>query len=164
VSTAKALSLVRTGVGVVHLAFPDTLVRRLTGRQLSAPGRRVVRVLGARQVAQALLSGNAPTGAILCLGAEVDVAHATTMIALAIFESRYRRAALYDAVIATAFAIAGAAAASGALPGPAGTSRLGAWRDQWAERLAPLVVPGYPPGSAPPGSATTGTEDREETR
>ena len=153
--THNALRFVRAGVGIVHLAFPDALVRRLVGGQLSDRGRKVVRVLGARQVAQALLSGRTPTGAVLFLGAEVDVAHAASMIVLAAFERRYRRAALCDATIAIAFAVTGAAAARSALPETVGTSRPGAWRDQWAERLARLVVPGYP--LALPGSATTRT-------
>jgi hypothetical protein len=150
----------RAGVGIVDLVFPDTLVGRLIDGQLSDRGRKVVRVLGARQVAQALLSGRTPTGAVLYLGAEADVAHAATMIALAVLERRYRRAALCDAAIATAFAVAGVAAVRSARPEPAGTSRMGARRDQWAERLASLVVPGY--RLALPGSATTGTEEHRE--
>jgi hypothetical protein len=164
VSPGKVLSLVRAGVGIVDLVLPEALVRHLAGSQLSDRGRRVVRVLGARQVTQALLSGHAPTEAVLCLGAEADVAHAATMIVLAVLERRYRRAALCDAAIATAFAIAGATAARSVRPEPAGTSRLGARRDQLAERVARIVVPGYPPGSAQPGSATTRTEEHEEAR
>jgi hypothetical protein len=122
VRTHNALRFVRAGVGIVHLAFPDALVRRLVGGQLSDRGRKVVRVLGARQVAQALLSGRTPTGAVLFLGAEVDVAHAASMIVLAAFERRYRRAALCDATIAIAFAVTGAAAARSALPETVGTS------------------------------------------
>jgi hypothetical protein len=137
VRTHNALRFVRAGVGIVDLVFPDALVRRLVGGQLSDRGRKVVRVLGARQIAQALLSGRTPTGAIVFLGAEVDVAHAATMIVLAVLQRRYRRAALCDAAVATAFAVAGAAARS-APPEPAGKSRRGVCRDQWAERLARL--------------------------
>jgi hypothetical protein len=164
VSKPQALRVVRAGVGIVHLAFPDALVRRLSGGQLSGRGRTVVRVLGARQVAQALLSGRAPTGSVLLLGAEADVAHAATMITLAVLQRRYRRAALCDAAIAAAFALAGATAARSTRTEPAGMSRLGARRDQWAERVARIVVPGYPPGSAPPGPATKGAGERQEER
>lgn len=140
----SALRFVRAGVGVVDLVFPNTVVRWLGGGQPSDQGRRVIRVLGARQIAQALLSGRTSTEAALLLGAAVDVAHAATMILMGAFERRYRLAALCDAVIAISFAAAGvAAAARGAVSEPTGTSRMDAWRNEWAERLAHFIVPRY---------------------
>ena len=149
VSGLRTLSPVRAGVGIARLAFPHTLIPGLAAGPLSNRGRRVVRVLGARQVAQAVITGRAPTRAVLLLGAEVDIAHAASMIGLAVFERRYRRAALGDAAIAAAFAAAGAAAARTRPPQPTGTPGLAGWRDQWAERVARHLVPGYRPVDTP---------------
>ncbi len=142
-STLGVLSPVRAAVGVARVAFPDTVVPGLADGSLSVPGRRVVRVLGARQIIQALLTGRAATPAVLWLGAEADVAHAASMIGLAIVERRYRRDALGDAAIAVAFAVAGFSAACAAPAKPASASVLGEWRDRWAEQLALRLVPGY---------------------
>lgn len=144
-----ALSPLRAGVGVARLAYPHTLIPGLATGPLSDRGRQLVRVLGARQLTQALATGRAPTRAVLWLGAEVDVAHAASMIGLAVFERRYRRAALLDAAIATVFALAGAAAARSTQAKPAVTSRLAGWRNRQAEQVARHLVPGYPPGRRP---------------
>lgn len=142
----RALSPVRAGVGVVQLFWPNLLFRPLiVGGDLNSRERNVVRVLGARQLIQALISGPTPTGAVLGLGAEVDVAHAASMIALALHDRRYRRAALADAFIAGSFAVAGARDARTAAPRAVAASRLGRLRNQWADRLARSVVPGYLP-------------------
>lgn len=141
-----ALSPLRAAVGVARLAYPHTVIPGLAAGPLRGRGRKAVRVLGVRQVTQALVSGLTPTRAVLWLGAEVDVAHAASMIGLAVFERRYRRAALVDAAIAAAFALAGATAARSAPSKPPATSRLGGWRNRQAERLAHHLVPGYPAG------------------
>jgi hypothetical protein len=152
VISPRTLNRVRAGVGIARLVYPHLLFpTQVTGR-LSNRGREVLRVLGARQVAQALVTGRAPTAAVLWLGAEVDVAHATSMVALAAIDRRYRRPALVDAAVATAFALAGAAAAGRAPSEPAPTSRLTAWRDRCAEQVARRCVPGYRSGPTPPRS------------
>lgn len=148
-SRLRALSPVRAVVGIARLAFPHTLIPGLAAGPLSDRGQRVLRVLGARQVAQAVITGRTPTRAVLLLGAEVDVAHAASMIGLAVFERRYRRAALGDAAIAAAFAVAGAVAARTRPSQPTGTSGLARWGDQWAERVARHLVPGYRPSTPP---------------
>jgi hypothetical protein len=109
----------------------------------------MVRVLGARQLAQALATGAQPTPAVLALGAEVDAAHAASMLALGLFTRRWRQAALVDALIAAGFATAGAAAAraAGRHSAPIG---LPTERDRMAERLACRLVPGYSSWSANP--------------
>ena len=106
----------------------------------------MVRVLGARQVAQAGLTGRNPTRAVLLLGAEVDAAHAASMVGLAVCCRRYRRAALGEAAVAGTLAAAGAWAARYSPGEPiAGRTPAGVWRDRMAEWLAGLAVPGYPP-------------------
>jgi hypothetical protein len=149
VTALRVLSPLRAGIGVARLAYPHTVIPGLAAGSLSSRGRKVVRVLGARQVAQAVVTGRAPTPAVLWLGTEVDVAHAATMIGLAVVERRYRRAALVDGAIAMAFALVGAAAARSAPSKPAVTSRLAGWRNRRAEQAARHLVPGYRPGRLP---------------
>jgi hypothetical protein len=112
----------RACYGVALCAAPAALIR-LTGPPGSrgtgaggaaAPGRRtrdVVRILGARHLAQAAVSVRWPTRRILAASAATDVAHAASMIALAVLDQRRRRVAIIDALVATTFAAAGIAAA-----------------------------------------------------
>jgi hypothetical protein len=77
---------------------------------------------------------------VLLLGAEVDAAHAASMVALALCSRRWRRAAVVDAMIASLFALAGAAAARSG-DRPAAQNPWCAVRDRWAERVAARLVP-----------------------
>lgn len=90
---------------------PDVVVPGLSGGPLGPGGRRVVRVLGVRQLAQAWLTGRKPTPLVLRLGVEVDLAHAVSMIGLAVVSRRYRPRALGDAAVAAALAVVGIRAA-----------------------------------------------------
>ena len=142
----RVLRPARAVTGAARLAFPALSLPGINAGRLSLGGRRVVRVLGARQVAQAGLTGRTPTRAVLWLGAEVDAAHAASMVGLAVCCRRYRRAALGDAAVAGTLAAAGAWAALHSPAEPiAGRTPAGVWRDRMAERLAGLAVPGYPP-------------------
>lgn len=53
----RVLTLLRTGTGVARLAYPDTVIPGVAAGPPSTRGRKVVRVLGVRQVAQAVLTG-----------------------------------------------------------------------------------------------------------
>ncbi len=164
--TLRALGPVRAAVGCARVAFPGTVIPGLAKGALGARGRGVVRVLGARQITQALLTGRDATRPVLWLGAEADLAHAASMIGLAIVGRRYRRDALAEATIAVAFALAGISAARAAPVEPARPSRLGEWRHRIAERLARRLVPGY--GRCQPVervclSAPSGTTEPEST-
>jgi len=105
------LSHVRAGLATAYLLAPALAGRIVTRRPRDRPDRAVVRVLGARQLAQALITGTHPTTAVLLFGAEADATHAASMVTLALVSRRWRRAALADAAIATGFAWAGTAAA-----------------------------------------------------
>lgn len=127
----------------MQLAAPG-VVMKMFGLAPDQPARRVTRMLGARHLAQAAASAQAPTAAVLALGVEVDLLHAVSMIALAVLDRRQRRAALTSAAVAGAFAVAGALATSRARhepPGPGGRGSARRLRDQWAERLARSLVP-----------------------
>ena len=145
--TMSALSRLRIAVGLHHLVAPGLGTKQLLGKGLDSRARLVVRVLGARYLAQALVVGRAPNRAVLALGAEVDAAHAASMIVLARFDRGRRREGLTSALVAGGFAMAGALAArdrSSASDGaPGGRVGFARWRDAAADRAARRFVPGY---------------------
>jgi len=107
-----ALELIRGGYGALQLALPGLVADRLLAHRFDPRGRRVARVLGARQLVQALGFGR-PSYPVLAVGVEVDLLHAASMLGLGLVDRRRRRVALADAVIAGSFALAGIAAARG---------------------------------------------------
>lgn len=146
------LTPARTVVGTLHLLFPGALASVLLGRELSPGERRVIRVLGVRQITQAVASGRVPSPAVVSIGTEVDLVHAASLIGLAIHDRSHRRIAIVGASIAGGFAFAGAAASrvsasDGAYPPsvvtPTTSDSFANLREQWADRLARFVVPGY---------------------
>lgn len=145
VRPATVLELVRGGYGALQLAAPGLVAAQLLGSRPDAPARAVGRVLGARQLTQALASGASPSYPVLALGVEVDLLHAGSMVALGIVDRRRRRLALLDALIASSFAVAGALAArtSSTDREPAPVGALDSLRERWAGRLAGVLVPGY---------------------
>ncbi len=110
---ASRLSRVRGGLGTAQLLFPGIVSRRLTGAPPDRRTRQVVRVLGGRQLIQALGTGADPTAAVLAVGAAVDVVHGLSMVTLGVIDRRQRRLALGDALIAAAFVWAGMVGAAG---------------------------------------------------
>ena len=112
------LGAVRAGWGLVLLAAPGRVLRLAGAPEGRVDGGRggataVVRVLGCRHVAQgAVAVGCWPGWRRAAVAA--DVAHATSMVALGAAGRRWRGPALADALVATAFAAAGAWAGRGA--------------------------------------------------
>ena len=139
-STLVRVGQLRAGLGAAQALFPGLASRLLVIQPLDRGSRGVIRVLGIRQVGQALVTGTQPSAAVLLLGAEVDAAHAASMVALALCSRRWRRAAVVDAMIASLFALAGVAAArSGGRP--AALTPWSARRDRSGERVATRLVP-----------------------
>jgi hypothetical protein len=62
---------------------------------------------GARQVAQATLSGASPSPEILALGVWVDLAHASSALALAVVDRSRASAGLTDTAVASVWAVRG---------------------------------------------------------
>jgi hypothetical protein len=110
-----------------------------------APSAAVAGILGTRHVAQALLTVDQPTSAVLVLGAEADAAHAATMAVVAAASGRWRWHALADTVIAASLAAASLACAADAPASDPRAGRLLALRDRWARWLAQRLVPGARP-------------------
>jgi hypothetical protein len=110
-SASILLAGVRAGYGVVQLLWPDRSAEQLLGGPLEPAARTGVRVLGARQLAQAGLGAAAPTPALLAAGAGADALHALSMAVLALADPRWRRPAVVSGLTAAAFAAGGALAA-----------------------------------------------------
>jgi hypothetical protein len=147
--TVARIGQLRAPLGAAQALFPGLASRPLVVQPLDRCSRGVIRVLGIRQVGQALVTGPQPSAAVLLLGAEVDAAHAASMVALALCSRRWRRAAVADAMIASLFALAGAAAARWG-DRPAAQTPWCAVRDRWAERVAARLVPDRLLGGARP--------------
>lgn len=139
---------VRAGYGAVLLCASDPVVRLYAGQPADRRTRAVARLLGARHLAQAVLTAGTPGRAVLALGVEADLAHAASMIGLAGWDRSRARAGLVDATGALGFALAGALLA-GHTPstpphpatGGAVLARFAAVREAAAARLARWLLP-----------------------
>jgi hypothetical protein len=109
-ASGRGLQVTRASYGAALVLAPGLLALLATGRVPGRPERRVARVLGARHLAQALLTAAAPRPEVFALGAQVDALHAASMLALAAVDGRARRAALTDALAEAVFAAAGLSA------------------------------------------------------
>jgi cyanophycinase-like exopeptidase len=73
--------------------------------------RAIIRVLGARETVQALVTSLHPQRRVLLVGAAVDATHSASMILLAAREPRLRRLAAASAAAAALFALVGESSA-----------------------------------------------------
>ena len=109
----RALQLVRGAYGTALVLAPGRTIRLATGRAASRRTRRVAQLLGARHLAQTMLTAVAPRPAVFAAGGQVDAVHAASMLLAAVGGSG-RRAALTDALTEAAFAAAGFSVGHGA--------------------------------------------------
>ncbi|GAB2568032.1 hypothetical protein Aab01nite_44000 [Paractinoplanes abujensis] len=96
----------RAGWGAALLLVPEPLLRRAAGAPVPAAATTVARVLGTRQLVQAVVMTAVPGRRAAGLSAAVDALHAATGVALAVASPRWRRIALADAAFATVLAVA----------------------------------------------------------
>ncbi len=101
------LTAIRTAWGTGLLLAPDAVLRSVDRRTIDRRTRRVTRVLGGRELLQALLASRHHSRASILSGAAVDATHAATMLALAIRCPAYRRPAAASSLTAATFAVAG---------------------------------------------------------
>jgi hypothetical protein len=96
----------RSAWGAALLISPGSVLRLFGGVDAGSTPRRVMRVLGARHVAQAgvewALGGRARE-----IGIVVDMLHAATDVGFSVVNPRWRRAALSDTVVTTGFVVLG---------------------------------------------------------
>jgi hypothetical protein len=104
----------RACYGAALLCAPGLALGLCTGQASSQRARAVVRFLGARHLAQAVLTLWRPRQVVLLAGAGIDACHAASMLALAARDRRMRRAGIADAAAAAAFAATGALTGAGA--------------------------------------------------
>lgn len=105
--TTRLVATARGGWAVFLLACPDRPIGALTGVRLTDHDRLVLRVLGVRELVQAVISLVHPSHRVLAAGSAVDALHSATCLGLAAFDSRWRRGGLLGALDAAAFAFAG---------------------------------------------------------
>ena len=133
VRAAYGAALVRAAHGAALVLAPGPAIRLTTRRLPSRRMCRVARVLGARHLIQAALTGAAPEPRVLAAGGQVDAVHTASMLLLAAVSRAGRRAALTDALTGAAFAAAGFCVA-GVSPGPSGAVDRGEFADRSAAR------------------------------
>jgi hypothetical protein len=146
----RSLCVSRAAVGTTYVLWSARSAANRTP-DATAPGAApaVAGILGTRHLAQALLTADRPTSAVLLLGAQADAAHAASMALLAAASGRWRRYAVGDALIAASLAAAGLTCAAYAPRSDPGAGGLLAGRDRWADRLTRRLggLPGLFPGS-----------------
>jgi hypothetical protein len=103
----RAIELVRAGWGAVLLAAPAEVLDHIHGVQVDRKALVVTRILGARHLAQALLSGVNPGPEVLAAGVWVDTVHSATALGLAAVDRRRARGGVTDAVVAASWAALG---------------------------------------------------------
>lgn len=143
-----SLCVSRLMLGTAYLTWSALAARH---RQGPAAVRAVAGILGARHLAQALLTAGQPARTVIALGAEVDTAHAASMIMLGSLSGRWRAAAFADALLAGSFAAAGVACATTMTGGESAASSVGTfqgWRDRRADSLARYLAPAWLSGTS----------------
>lgn len=135
----------RAGYGLALLTAPHALLRFATGRPATERRRAVVRVLGVRELTQAVVTALRPDAACLVVSAEVDLAHCVSMFGWAVIGNS-RRLAVVSAALAGSLAAVGVAKArrTTVAPDPASAGRLAdliRLRNQVAAAVAARTLP-----------------------
>ena len=97
----------RACYGAALLCAPGLALGLATGQAPSQRARMVARILGARHLAQAVLTLWRPRPAVFLAGAGIDACHAASMLALAVADPGMRRPGIADAATAAAFTATG---------------------------------------------------------
>ncbi len=105
--TRLTIEAVRAAWGAALLFGPGIMLEQVFRVRADSRSIAVARLLGARHVAQAVLSGSRPAPAVLALGVWVDTAHAGTALAFAAADRPRARAAIFDGAVAAGWAAAG---------------------------------------------------------
>jgi hypothetical protein len=135
---SRKVELLRAGWGAALVVAPDQVMSNVHGLHVDRKSITVVRILGARHLIQAALSGLRPSPDVLAMGVWIDAVHALTALGLAVLDKRRARAGLTDAAFAGLWAGAGYHDLTSAqFPVPAHQLR----RDRLA-RMVLGVVPG----------------------
>lgn len=101
------LAAIRAAWGAALALAPGSVLRAVGAGRIDARTRRVTRVLGARELIQAMLASRCRSRRSSLAGAAVDGTHAASMLVLAVWHPAYRRPAAASALTAATFATAG---------------------------------------------------------
>ncbi len=95
--------------GALLVLEPARVLQTVSHQRADRGAVLFARVLGARHIAQAAVSGSrrGSSRRWVVAGAALDATHASTMLALALLAPDRRRLALINVATATAFALAG---------------------------------------------------------
>ena len=107
-AAVRGLGYAQVAVGTAMVVAPRFVAGLSRG---PVPPTFIVRVLGARQIGQGVLTGTRADATTLTLGAAVDVTHLASMVALALARPRWWRTASASAAVAAGSAAAGLALA-----------------------------------------------------
>jgi hypothetical protein len=120
------------------LLFPRPVLESAAHLRVDSHSAAIARVLGARHLTQAVLSGITPSPEVLALGIWTDAVHAVTAVGLAVSDRSRVRAGLTDAIVAGVWAALGYRALGGAASHRPGHDRR---RDQLARQVL-RIAPG----------------------
>jgi hypothetical protein len=104
VMTIRYLEFVRAGWGALLLTAPRAVLTAVRAVHVDRKALAVTRILGARQLVQASLSGVNPTPEILAAGVWVDAVHSLTAFGLAAADRRRVRVGVIDGMVAAVWA------------------------------------------------------------
>lgn len=119
----RAVSVARAGWGLLFLASPSAVLEAGHGRN-DATSRTVLRVLGARHLAQAATLVTVPTPIVQRLGILADILHAASAATLAGIDRSQRRFALTETVDASLWALSGWLTLASTAASPSASGRL----------------------------------------
>lgn len=138
---SRKIELVRAGWGAALLVAPRQVMTNVHHVRIDTKSVAIARILGARQLAQAALSGFRPSPEVLATGVWVDAVHAMTALGLAVLDRSRARAGLTDTAVASLWAGAGYRDLAFAAPTPPAHQRR-------RDRLACIVLGAVPGGGA----------------
>lgn len=101
------IEVARASWGAALLLAPRQVLEQVHHLQVDNKSVLVARILGARHLGQAALSGIGPSPEVLAMGVWVDCAHAATALGLAATDRARARGGLTDAGVAALWAAAG---------------------------------------------------------
>lgn len=103
----RTIEAARALWGGALLFAPRVVLERVHHVQVDATTVAVARILGARHLTQAALSGINPSPEVLAMGVWVDAAHAASAVGLAVADRSRARAGLTDTAVAGIWGVAG---------------------------------------------------------
>jgi hypothetical protein len=102
--SGRRIEFVRAGWGAVLLVAPRAVLHLVRAVRVDRKALVITRILGARQLFQALLSGIGPSPEMLAAGVWVDTVHSMTAFGLAVIDRQRVRVGVVDGVVAALWA------------------------------------------------------------